>query len=173
MNLGAFTVAGLVWKQTGREDLEAFSGLGRRSPVLALCMACFMFSLVGLPPFAGFVAKVTVLWALIQNGGWWWLLVAVIGVNTILSLFYYMRVVKAMYLGDAGGPAFVPSPIGLTISIGSAAMLLMMLFAWGPLTRLTYHYSRVYSVTGQPPAPVASVNASASASTSAAVSSVP
>src|SRR5262245_41300479 len=104
MNLGAFTVAGLVWRETGSEHLDAFAGLGGRSPILAVCMAAFLFSLVGLPPLAGFTAKVYVLWVLIQNGGWWWALVAVIGINTVLSLYYYARVVKVMFLNTSNEP---------------------------------------------------------------------
>ena len=68
-----------------------------------------MFSLVGLPPFAGFVAKVNVMWVLGHNGGWWWALVAVIGVNTIVSLYYYVRVVKVMYLEPSDAPALLRS----------------------------------------------------------------
>src|SRR5688500_12907505 len=83
MNLGAFTVAGVVAKQAGTELIEDYAGLGRRSPVLGAAMAAFMFSLVGLPPFAGFVAKLNVMYVLGGNGGWWWWLVVVIGVNTV------------------------------------------------------------------------------------------
>ena len=54
--------------------------------------------------FAGFTAKFNVMAVLVANGGWWWVLVGVVGVNTVLSLYYYARVVKAMYL-EAGGEA--------------------------------------------------------------------
>ncbi len=101
MNLGAFTVAGLVRRETGSENIDDYAGLGRRAPVLAACMAAFLFSLVGLPPLAGFVAKVNLMWVLMQNGGPWWALVVVIGLNTVLSLYYYLRVVKVMYLEEA------------------------------------------------------------------------
>src|SRR5205807_8393533 len=76
MNLGAFTVAGLIYRQTGSENINDYAGLGRRSWLLALCMTAFMFSLVGLPPLAGFMAKFNVMLALGDNGGWWWALVA-------------------------------------------------------------------------------------------------
>ena len=86
MNLGAFTVAASVARQSnGSEELADIRRLGRRSPLLAACMFCCLISLIGLPPFAGFVAKFNLLWVLIQNGGWWWALVIVIGVNTIFS----------------------------------------------------------------------------------------
>jgi NADH-quinone oxidoreductase subunit N len=144
MNLGAFTVAGLIWRETGSEHLDSYTGLGRRSPLLALCMAAFMFSLVGLPPLAGFTAKVYVLWVLIQNGGWWWALVAVIGVNTVLSLYYYARVVKVMYLSDSDEPPFFPNPLGLAVSSVCTVMLVALLVAWSPLDRVTAAYSKLY-----------------------------
>jgi NADH-quinone oxidoreductase subunit N len=144
MNLGAFTVAGLIWKQTGSERLDDYAGLGRRSPLLAVCMTLFMFSLVGLPPLAGFSAKFYLLGVLIQNGGWWWALVAVIGVNTVLSLYYYARVVKVMYLSTSDEPAFFPNPIGLAVSVLCAAMLVGMFVAFNPLQTLTRSYGKMY-----------------------------
>ena len=60
----------------------------------ALCMLLFMVSFGGLPPLAGFSAKFYLLGVLIQNGSWWWWLVGVIGINTVLSLYYYARVVQ-------------------------------------------------------------------------------
>ncbi len=146
MNLGAFTVAGLVARQTGSELVSEYSGLGRRSPILAACMFCFMISLIGLPPFAGFVAKLNLLLVLMSNGGWWWGLVIVIGVNTILSAFYYFRVIKAMYLGDNEEAAFVPNPLGSAIALCSAMMLVLMLLGYGPFTDLTKKFSHVYGV---------------------------
>jgi NADH-quinone oxidoreductase subunit N len=160
MNLGAFTVAGLVARESG-EDLADYSGLGRRSPLLAAVMAAFMFSLVGLPPLAGFVAKVNVLYALIQDGGWWWWLVAVIGVNTILSLYYYLRVVRVMYLEDHQAPAFTPNPLGTAVSVVCAAVLVLMFVGFNPLTKLTRRYSDFQDVAAgsalqMPVAPTAS-----------------
>jgi NADH-quinone oxidoreductase subunit N len=155
MNLGAFTVAGLVWRETGGETLDEYSGLGRRSPVLAVAMAAFMFSLVGLPPLAGFVAKVNILLVLIQDGGWWWWLVAVIGANTVLSLYYYLRVVRVMYLEDNQAPAFSANPLGTAISVVCVAVLVMMFVGFNPLTRLTSSYSDLQPVgaTGTAAAP--------------------
>src|SRR5688500_14507925 len=146
MNLGAFTVAGRVARETGRQSILDYSGLGRRSPVLAATMTAFMFSLVGLPPLAGFVAKVNVLWVLIQDGGWWWALVAVIGVNTILSLYYYVRVVKVMYLEDNKAPAFGANPVGTALSVVCAAVLVLMFVGFNPLTKLTRRYSDFHDV---------------------------
>ncbi len=144
MNLGAFTCAGLVYGQTGSEKLDDYAGLGRRSPLLAVCMAVFMFSLVGLPPLAGFNAKLNVMLLLGSNGGWWWALVAVIGVNTVLSLYYYLRVVKVMYLSDSDAPGFLPNPIGMAVSVLCAVMLVAMFIGYSPLTSLTTAYGKVF-----------------------------
>jgi NADH-quinone oxidoreductase subunit N len=165
MNLGAFTVAALVARQSGTEDLSGYRNLGRRSPILAGCMALFLLSLIGLPPLAGFWAKVNVLWVLIQNGGWWWALVAVIGVNTILSAFYYFRVIKPMFLESSDAPAFTPGPLGTGLGVACAMVLVVLFVGWNGLTRVSTYYSRLRpaeaSATARPttqpapPAPVA------------------
>jgi NADH-quinone oxidoreductase subunit N len=144
MNLGAFTVAGLVYRQTGSEDIRDYAGLGRRSPLLALCMFCCLVSLIGLPPFAGFVAKLNLLWVLFRSGGWWIALVVVIGVNTILSAFYYFRVIRAMYLENSDAPSFFPNPLGLALSGLCSVLLVLMLLGWGPLGRVTDYFSHLY-----------------------------
>ena len=145
MNLGAFTVAALVWRQSGGgETLEHFRALGRRSPVLAACMFCCMVSLIGLPPFAGFGAKLNVLWALFQNGGAWWALIIVIGLNTIVSAFYYFRVLRAMYLETSTAGPISPNPLGMMVSVTCAAVLLLLFFGFGSLSRIATNYSQLY-----------------------------
>ncbi|MCY2953018.1 MAG: NADH-quinone oxidoreductase subunit N [Planctomycetota bacterium] len=144
MNLGAFTVAGLVQRETGGERLEDYTGLGRRSPLLAVCMGAFMFSLVGLPPFAGFGAKVYVMWKLGANGSWWWALVAVIGVNTVFSLYYYLRVVRVMFMVESEKPEMVVSPLGGGLALVCAVMLLVMLVAFEPVLNLTGRYAKLH-----------------------------
>jgi NADH-quinone oxidoreductase subunit N len=144
MNLGAFTVAGLIWRETGSEDINDYAGLSRRSPILAACMGAFMFSLVGLPPFAGFSAKLNIMYVLGRNGGWWWALVAVIGLNTVFSLYYYARVLRVMYLRPSDRPAINPNPIGMLIAGVCALALIGMFVGWNPLDQLTRHYGKVY-----------------------------
>jgi NADH-quinone oxidoreductase subunit N len=150
MNLGAFTVAALVSKETHGENLEDFAGLGKRSPALAVCMAIFMFSLIGIPPFAGFAAKLNIMILLARAGGFGWPLLAIIGLNTIFSLYYYARVIKAMFLENSPRPAFVPGPLGMGICVMSAVALLVMFVGYSPLLNLAGQYSQVY----QSPPPV-------------------
>ena len=128
MNLGAFSVAAMVSWQTGSEDIDAFNGLGRRSPWLAAAMACCLVSLVGLPPFGGFIAKLWLLLALGEQGGaLYWSLVIVLVLNTLISLFYYLRIVKTMYLlDDERQPAFTP-PLGGAALVNLCAVALLVL----------------------------------------------
>ncbi|WP_428937423.1 NADH-quinone oxidoreductase subunit N [Fontivita pretiosa] len=157
MNLGAFTVAGLIWRETGSENIEDYDDLGRRSPLLAACMTAFMFSLVGLPPFAGFVAKLNLMYVLGANSGWWWALVAVIGLNTVFSLYYYARVVRVMYLVPSDKPPLVPNPLGLGMATLCAVMLILMLIGYSPLGRITSEYGKIYTGGGSSPAATAAL----------------
>ena len=136
MNLGAFAVVAMVVWQTGSEAIGAFTGLGRRAPWLAVAMVCCLVSLVGLPPFGGFIGKLWLILALAEQGGTlYWGLVIVAVVNTLVSLFYYFRIVKAMYLTDDDRqPAFAPPFTGMTmVNLCAIALLLLgVLFIRGP-----------------------------------------
>ncbi|MHC4956294.1 MAG: NADH-quinone oxidoreductase subunit N [Planctomycetota bacterium] len=105
MTLGAFYLVGLVERDTGRTDVDAFEGLGYRSPWLAACMTLFLISLTGLPPTAGFVGKFFIFKEVFAYSGahgsdlFFWC--GVIGLlNAPIGLFYYMRFAKVMYLCD-------------------------------------------------------------------------
>jgi NADH-quinone oxidoreductase subunit N len=100
MNLGAFLVVIAMSSQTRREEFESYRGLGWRMPLLAVPMAIFMFSLTGIPPFAGFVGKVYLFKAVIEQDLYWLALIGLL--NSVVSLYYYMRIVKTMYLDDPG-----------------------------------------------------------------------
>jgi NADH-quinone oxidoreductase subunit N len=143
MNLGAFTVAAVV-EAGGGKTLDDLAGLGTRSPVLAASMTASMFSLVGLPPFAGFVAKINLMYVLGANGGWWWTLVVAIGVNTILSLYYYVKVVRVMYFEPTKTPAARPNLLGGALALACAAVMVTMLVGFGPLRDLTSHFGQVH-----------------------------
>ena len=99
MNLGAFAVVQVVADQTGSEDITAYRGLGYRSPLLAILMGVFLFSLAGIPPLAGFIGKFYLFAAILQNGGFWYVLLAVVGIlNSAIALFYYTLIVREMFL---------------------------------------------------------------------------
>ncbi len=95
-NLLAFGIVSIVGRLTGSEDLPAYAGLSRRNPTLGLAALVAFLSLAGMPPFVGFVAKFFVFSAAIE-AGWVWL--AIVGViNSIVGLYYYLNVLKFVYL---------------------------------------------------------------------------
>ena len=95
-NLLAFGIAAIVGRLTGSDDFKAYSGLSRRNPALGLAALVAFLSLAGMPPFVGFVAKFFVFSAAIE-AGWVWL--AIVGVlNSIVGLYYYLNVLKYVYL---------------------------------------------------------------------------
>ncbi len=136
MNLGAFLIVMAVADANGGdESVDAFKGLGRRAPVIAVVMTMFMISLAGIPPMAGFVGKFYIFKALVVAGGNWNWLLAIVGVtNSIISLFYYARIIRAMYLEDAEvvEPIDVRRVFGAT-SIALAVPTLVLGIYWSPL----------------------------------------
>ena len=109
MNLGAFAVVALIRNEIYSEEIEDYNGLAAQVPALCLCMLICLFSLVGMPPLGGFVGKFMIFAAVYQSAQvhWFmWVVLMVGAINTVFSLFYYLRVLKAMYLAprpeDAG-----------------------------------------------------------------------
>ena len=112
MNLGAFAVVAFVRNATGGEDLDAFRGLVRREPVLAVTMTIFLLSLLGLPPLAGFAGKFQVFVSVYDAartataaghanlGTAFYVLLCVGVVNTAVSAYYYLKIVRAMLLEE-------------------------------------------------------------------------
>jgi NADH-quinone oxidoreductase subunit N len=156
MNLGVFGVAAMVIWQTGSEEIDAFNGLGRRCPWLAVPMLFCLVSLVGLPPFAGFIGKYWLLLALGESGSAlahagslgaiYWTLLVVAVVNTLISLFFYFRIVKAMYLTDDGQSAFSPPALGAAMvnACGVALVLMGVIFIQQPRDLADRHASNLY-----------------------------
>lgn len=105
-NIGAFTIVTIVVNRSGDSELRAFNGLSRRAPLLAFVFSLFLFSLAGLPPLAGFVAKFNVFSAAYNAG--WAPVVVWAAFNAVLSVAYYFRIVRAMYLepAEADAPRF-------------------------------------------------------------------
>lgn len=117
MNLGAFYTVMIVANKTGSEDIEAYTGLGYRSPFVAGCFTIFLFSLTGIPPTVGFIGKLYLFAALI-NAEWIWLVV-VGALNSVVSLYYYVRIVRNMYLRD-------PDPNQSPLTFAPHYVLLML-----------------------------------------------
>ena len=139
MNLGAFAVVAAVEQKTGSEQIEVYRGLGKRSPLLALAMAVFLVSLTGLPPTAGFVGKLYLFAALLEQGGVGFWTLALIGIiNSVISLFYYARVLRAMYLEKSQLQEKEPSMLGaaaVSATVLALPVLILGVF-WHPLAEL-------------------------------------
>jgi len=121
-NLAAFGVVSAYGRITGSDELTSYHGMSRRSPGLALALMVALLSLAGMPPLAGFVAKVFVFMAAIENPRWIWL--AVVGVlNSIVGLYYYLTVLKYVYLYRAEGDE---QPVPVTRSFKLAIVILIV-----------------------------------------------
>jgi len=94
-NMGAFITAITFSNTTGSDEIKDYAGLSRRSPALAAMMAVFMLSLVGIPPLAGFMGKYYLFSSAIEQGYIWLVVVAIL--TSVVSLYYYLNVVRQMY----------------------------------------------------------------------------
>jgi NADH-quinone oxidoreductase subunit N len=101
-NLGAFGVVAAISNATGKENIDDYNGLYQSNPKLSLVMTLALFSLAGIPPVAGFFGKFFLFTAAAQKG--FYLLVLIGVLNTIISLFYYLIVVKAMFITKCETP---------------------------------------------------------------------
>jgi NADH-quinone oxidoreductase subunit N len=101
-NLGAFGVVTAISNATGKENIDDYNGLYHTNPKLSLIMTLALFSLAGIPPVAGFFGKFFLFTAAAQKG--FYLLVLIAVLNTIISLFYYLLVVKAMFINKNETP---------------------------------------------------------------------
>lgn len=95
-NLGAFSVIAIIEQRSGKIEMDNYNGLYRTNPKLAFLMTLSLFSLAGIPPFAGFFSKFFIFMAAFNSG--FHLLVFIALVNTVISLYYYLLIVKAMYI---------------------------------------------------------------------------
>jgi NADH-quinone oxidoreductase subunit N len=134
MNVGAFAVLIAAGRLAGSarngETLDGLAGLFARKPGLAVVMALFMLSLAGVPPLAGFLAKLYVFGAAVQAGLIW---LAVFGViNSVISAYYYLRVIVFMFMkeGDAAEGDPVPVCLALQVGLGIAAAAIVVLGLW-------------------------------------------
>lgn len=127
-NLGTFAGIIALANLTGGERITDFRGLWQRAPLLSLCTAFCLLSLGGIPPFAGFLSKVFLFTAAWGLGQQWLVIVALL--NSIVSLVYYGRIVKAMFFDEPPKKDRLLTPIGLgTALVFSSAALLVLLVA--------------------------------------------
>jgi NADH-quinone oxidoreductase subunit N len=124
-NLAAFGIVMAFSRITGSDEMKDYAGLSRRAPWLGIAMLVAFLSLAGMPPFGGFMAKVLVFAAAIQNPALIWL--AVVGIlNSIVALYYYLNVLKYVYLYRMEGEAEEQHPVPLTRPYAIALVVLSL-----------------------------------------------
>jgi NADH-quinone oxidoreductase subunit N len=101
-NLAVFGVVAAISDAKGKENIEEYNGLYKTNPGLSLVMLLGLFSLAGIPPFAGFFGKFFLFTSAAQSG--YYILVIIAVLNTIISLYYYLLVVKAMFINNSESP---------------------------------------------------------------------
>ncbi|RPI10557.1 MAG: NADH-quinone oxidoreductase subunit N [Zetaproteobacteria bacterium] len=137
MTIGAFGMVVLLAHGTVKGDrIDDFAGLAQKHPLASAIMLLFLLSLTGIPPTAGFVGKLYLFGAAIEAGYYWLVIIAV--VNSAISLFYYMRVVVAMYMRDVPPQGIATSPsfaLNIALLLTGAGTLLLGIFP-GPVLAL-------------------------------------
>lgn len=124
-NLGAFIAVIAISSHVGGDEIEDFRGMGRRAPLLALGLTYCLVSLVGIPPTAGFFGKLYLFSAAVEYGLIWLVLIAVI--NSAISAYYYIKIVRAMYLTEPAveGRIHAAWPTGVALGLSSLLVLLI------------------------------------------------
>jgi NADH-quinone oxidoreductase subunit N len=130
-NLAAFGVASVITEKTGRENIDDYKGLYKTNPFLTWILALALFSLAGVPPTAGFFGKLFLLTAGGSKGDYWFITVAAL--NMIISLYYYLRIVRAMFMDKNEQPIekIKPGPATrLALLICGAGIILVGMLSW-------------------------------------------
>ncbi len=125
-NLAAFAIVILFARSAGSDEIEDYAGLSRRSPGLALAMLVAMLSLAGMPPLAGFIAKVYVFAAAVQSGLVWLAFAGIL--NAIIGLYYYLIVLKVVYLyrsEEEDKP--IPIPRASAVGLGLCTLAIVLI----------------------------------------------
>lgn len=125
-NLAVFAVIGAVEQFSGKVDRDSYNGLYRTNPKLAFVMTLALFSLAGIPPFAGFFSKFFVFASAFRDGHWIVVFIALL--NTVISLYYYLLVVKAMFIMPNDTPVATfrsPAMTKACLAVCTAGILLL------------------------------------------------
>jgi NADH-quinone oxidoreductase subunit N len=140
MNLGAFGVIIAVSRKTRSGQISSYGGLFEYAPGLAVAMGFFLFSLAGIPPLGGWIAKFGVFKSLLSAGGGWAVTLAVIGVvNSVIALFYYANISREMFMNPVpdGDATPVRIPQALVAAVGLTAGITLLV---GVLPSVVLHF---------------------------------
>jgi NADH-quinone oxidoreductase subunit N len=124
-NLGAFIAIIAISGKLDSDLIQDYSGMGKRAPLLALALTLCLVSLIGMPPAAGFMAKFYIFSGAVQHGLLWLVVIAVI--NSVISAYYYLRVVKVMWLGEPASKTKIPSSVALRFALSLSCLGVLVL----------------------------------------------
>ena len=125
-NLGAFIAIIAITNKTQSDSIDDFTGMGSRAPVISLALTLCLVSLIGVPPTAGFLAKFYLFGAAVQHDLLWLVIIGVL--NSVVSAYYYLRVVKVTWFGAPASEEGVPSSLALRIALAIACVGVLALF---------------------------------------------
>jgi NADH-quinone oxidoreductase subunit N len=145
-NLGAFAAVVAFSNQTGSDEIEDYAGLHKRAPGMALVMLVCLLSLAGIPPTAGFFGKLYLFSAAIEQPSPILSLLAIVGViNSVISLAYYWKVIRAMYFLSSDEEERLPVSLSLNVALGVAlAGVLLLTVFLSPLFNLLEVAARTF-----------------------------
>jgi len=124
-NLGAFIAIIAISNKLESDRIQDFSGVAKRAPLLALGLSLCLISLIGMPPAAGFMAKFYIFSGAVQNGLLWLVIIAVI--NSVISAYYYLRVVKVMWFGEPASEEKMPSSVALRVALALSCLGVLLI----------------------------------------------
>ena len=124
-NMGAFIAIIAISNKLDSDLIQDYSGMFKRAPFLALALTLCLISLIGMPPAAGFMAKFYIFSAAVQHNLLWLVVIAVI--NSVISAYYYLRVVKVMWLGEPASEEKVPSSGALRVALSLSCLGVLLL----------------------------------------------
>jgi len=130
-NLAAFGVAAVISEKTGKENIDDYKGLYQTNPFLSWILALALFSLAGIPPTAGFFGKLFLITAGATKGNYWF--IAMVALNLIVSLYYYLRVVRAVFMDKNEQPIERIKGnrvVNFGLTICAAGIVLIGLISW-------------------------------------------
>jgi len=131
-NLGAFGVVQAIFHKTGKENMDDYNGLYRTNPMLSMVMMLALFSLAGIPPVAGFFGKFFLFTASAGKG--YFVLVFIAVVNATISLYYYLKVVRAMFLRQSEKPIpYFKNDVFMKLGLALSAVGILVLGLYSPL----------------------------------------
>ncbi|NLI16239.1 MAG: NADH-quinone oxidoreductase subunit N [candidate division Zixibacteria bacterium] len=144
-NIGAFIVVIAFSNATGSDNIEDYSGLWKRKPSLAIVMTIYMLSLVGIPLTGGFIAKYFLFGAAVKEGLYTLVVIAIL--TSVISLFYYMNVVRIMMFRPAPSADKIALPWMIKLGLAISVIMVLLIgiwpgpfYAWGQLASTIFHF---------------------------------